>query len=320
MRLRVGVIGLGRRWRRYRPILARLRDHIEVRTVCDQVARRAEIEARRLRSTASAGPVELLERGDVEAVLLLDTQWFGLWPLERACVTKKPVFCALTPDSDGAHADALYQQIQDSGLPVFVPLGPVLAPAATQLRELLTHRLGRARLVRADWAVAPSRTGPPRDLLHSPAALPLLIGCAWLMDDVPRSVWTVGGEGASFVSVVLQFGGERLAQLTLWTAEAGRTPGRFEVVAEAGTALAELPRQLRWRDDEGQHGQRLPPRPAEQNGLERFLLALRSGQPLRPSFQDAYQALTWLRAAARSRTEGQRIALGSQVEQAAPVP
>ncbi len=145
MRLRVGVIGLGRRWRRYRPILARLRDHIEVRTVCDQVARRAEIEARRLRCTASAGPVELLERGDVEAALLLDPQWFGLWPLEHACRAKKPVFCALSPDSDDAHADALHQQIQESGLPVFLALGPVLAPATMHLRELLTHRLGRAQ-------------------------------------------------------------------------------------------------------------------------------------------------------------------------------
>jgi predicted dehydrogenase len=311
MRLRVGVIGLGRRWRRYRPILDRLRDHVEVRTVCDQVARRAEVEARRLRCSTSAGPVELLERGDVEAVLLLDAQWFGLWPLEHACRAKKSVFCALTPGSDDAHADALHQQIQDSGLPVFVALGPLLAPAATQLRDLLTHRLGRARLVRADWAVPPARTGPPRDLLHSPAVLPLLAGCAWLMDDTPRGVWTIGGEGASFVSVVVQFGGERLAQLNLWTAEAGRTPGRFEVVAEAGTATAELPRQLRWRDADGQHGQRLPPRSAGQNGLERFVLALRSGQPLRPSFQDAYQALTWLRAAERSRTEGQRISFGA---------
>lgn len=319
MRLRVGVIGLGRRWRRYRPILARLRDHIEVRTVCDQLARRAEIGARRLRCTASAGPVELLERGDVEAALLLDPQWFGLWPLEHACRAKKPVFCALSPDSDDAHADALHQQIQESGLPVFLALGPVLAPATMHLRELLTHRLGRARLVRADWAVTPARTGPPRDLLQSPAVLPLLAGCAWLMDDVPRSVWTIDGEGGSFVSVIVQFGGDRLAQLTLWTAEAGRTPGRFEVVAEAGTATAELPRHLRWRDNDGQHGQRLPPRSAEQNGLERFVLALRSGQPLRPSFQDAYQALTWLRAAVRSRTEGQRIVLGSQVEQVAPI-
>jgi predicted dehydrogenase len=309
MRLRVGVIGLGRRWRRYRPILVRLHEHIEVRAVYDQIARRAEVEARQLHCSPVAGPVELLERSDIEAVLLLDPQWFGLWPLERACQAKKPVFCALTPDGDEAHADALYQQIQGSGLPVLVALGSLLAPAATCLRELLTHRLGQPRLVRADWGVPAARTNPPRDLLRGPAMLPLLAGCAWLLDDTPRSVWTIDGEGASFVTVVLQFGGGRLAQLTLWTAAAGQSPGRFEVVAEAGTATAELPWQLRWRDADGQHAQRLPSRSPEQAGLERFILALRSGQPLRPGFEDAYRALTWLHAAARSRAEARRIAL-----------
>ncbi|HEY7423769.1 MAG TPA: Gfo/Idh/MocA family oxidoreductase [Gemmataceae bacterium] len=304
MRLRVGVIGLGRRWRRYRPILMKLRDHVEVRAVHDQIVRRAESEARRLHCTATMGPVELLDRPDVEAVLLCDDQWFGLWPLEHLCRTNKPVFCALSPADDDAHADALRQRIQESGLPVFMALGPLLTPATRFLRQLLTHRLGAARLVRADWSMPLAR-----DLLNSPAVLPLLAGCAWLLDDRPRSVWTIDGEDASFVTLVLRFGGERLVQVTLWTATAGRTPGRFEVVAESGTATAELPRHLRWRDADGQHGQRLPPRSAEQSGLEHFILALRAGQPLRPSFEDAYQALTWLRAAVRSRTEGRRIEL-----------
>jgi predicted dehydrogenase len=307
MRLRVGVIGLGRRWRRYRPLLTRLREHVEVRAVCDQVARRAEAEARSLRCTAAAGPVELLERADVEAVLLLDPQWYGLFPLEHACRTNKPVLCALSPADDETHADALLQQIQQRNLPVLMGLSPLLAPATLYLRELLTHRLGQARLVRADWGV-PLRAGAGSDLLNNFVVLPLLAGCAWLLDDAPRSVWTIDGDGAAFVTLVLRFGGDRLAQLTLWTA-ARRSPGRFEVVAEAGTATAELPRQLRWRDDDGQHAQRLPPRSPEQSGLERFILALRSGQPMRPSFAAAHRALTWLHAARRSREEKQAIAL-----------
>jgi predicted dehydrogenase len=309
MRLRVGVMGLGRRWRRYRPILTRLREHVEVRAVCDQIARRAEAEARRLHCTVAAGPVELLERGDVEAVLLLDPQWYGLFALERACQTNKPIFCAPSLDSDEVHADALRQRIHDAGLPVFMALAPLLAPATIYLHELLKQRLGPARLVRADWGVAPPHAGPARDLLSNPAVLPLLAGCASLLEATPQSVWTIDGERASFVTVVMQFGAERLAQVTLWVAEAGRAPGRFQVIAEAGTATAELPRQLRWRDADGQNAQRLPSRSPEQNGLERFLVALRSGPPPRPSFEDAYQALVWLRAALRSRTEGQRIVL-----------
>ena len=68
-RLRVGVIGLGRRWRRYRHALEALRKRVAVRAVCYQVARRAEDEARRLGCAAAAGPADLLERDDVDAAL-----------------------------------------------------------------------------------------------------------------------------------------------------------------------------------------------------------------------------------------------------------
>lgn len=307
MRLRVGVIGLGRCWRRYRPLLARLREYVEVRAVCDQIAHRAEIESRQFDCAAAAGPVELLERPDVEAVLLLDGQWYGLWPLEHACRINKPILCASSPVEDEAHAEALHRGIQASGLPVLMAMPPLLAPAVRQLRELQTHRLGQARLVRADWSAPPREPGG--DLLGDPMVLPLLAGCAWLLDDVPRSVWAVDGDNASFVTLVLRFGCDRLAQVNLWTATEGRTPPRFEVVAESGTATAELPRQLRWRDADGQHAQRLPPRSAEHSSLERFILALRAGQPLRPSFEDAYQALTWLRAAVQSRSERKCVLL-----------
>jgi predicted dehydrogenase len=307
MRLRVGVIGLGRCWRRYRRLLARLRDHVEVRAVCDQIAHRAEIEARQFDCAAAAGPVELLERPDVQAVLLLDAQWYGLWPLEHACRINKPILCTSSLVSDEAHADTLYESIQSRGLPVLMTLPTFLTPATRHLRELLTHRLGQARLVRVDWSMRPSPSGG--DLLGNATVLPLLAACAWLLDDVPRSIWTLDGDSAAFVTLVLRFGSDRLAQVNLWTAAAGRASPRFEVVAEAGTATAELPRQLRWRDADGQHAQRLPPRSVELSSLERFIVALRDKQPLRPSFEDAYQALTWLRAAVRSRSEGTCIAL-----------
>jgi predicted dehydrogenase len=307
MRLRLGVIGLGRRWRRYRRLLARLRNHVEVRAVCDQIAHRAENEARQFDCTAAAGPVELLERPDIEAVLLLDAQWYGLWPLEHACRINKPILCTSSLVNEEAHSDALKQSIQSSGLPVLMVLPLLLAPATRHLRELLTHRLGQARLVRADWSAG--QLPPGSDLLGNAAVLPLLAACSWLLDDVPRSVWTVDGDRSGFVTLILRFGGDRLAQVNLWTTLAGRTPPRFEVVAESGTAMVDLPRHLRWRDAEGQHAQHLSPRSLELSSLERFILALRDGQPLRPNFEDAHQALTWLRAAIRSRNEGACIAL-----------
>jgi predicted dehydrogenase len=301
-RLRVGVIGLGRRWRRYRAVLGGLRKHLAVRAVYDQVLRRAEEEARRLGCPAAAGPVDLLDREDVDAVLLLDAQWFGLWPLERACAAGKPVFCA-TPLAREARADDLRRQVEASQLPVLMALAPAAAPAVDGLRELLDGRLGAAHFARADRA-APSAAG-----LRSPAVLSLLHGCALLLGDAPVSVWAGAGDVRGFASLVLEFGAGRVAQLTLWERPLGGAGCRFQVEAERGSAAAELPRRLRWRDAEGRHARQLAGGAAEARLLEGFVEALRTGRPPRPSFEDAYRALTWWRAALRSQSEGRRVVL-----------
>src|SRR5207237_4199630 len=95
--LRVGVIGLGPRWqRRYKPALLALRRMYEVRVLFDQIPQQATREARRLGCDAVTGITSLLESDDVDAVLLLDSQWFRLWPIEQACRCGKPVFCGVS--------------------------------------------------------------------------------------------------------------------------------------------------------------------------------------------------------------------------------
>src|SRR5262245_53517333 len=95
--LRVGVIGLGNRWqKRFKPALLALRRLYEIRAVCDQVPQEATRESRRLGCDAVTGITTLLESDDVDAVLLLDAQWFRLWPVEQACRFGKPVFCGLS--------------------------------------------------------------------------------------------------------------------------------------------------------------------------------------------------------------------------------
>jgi predicted dehydrogenase len=302
-RLRVGIIGLGRRWLRYRQALAGLRRQLAVRALCDLVAHRAEAEARRLGCAAAAGPVDLIDRHDVDAVLLLDAQWYGLWPLERACRVGKPFFCGTSLARDDSHADALRSQVRAAGLPVLMVLPAAVAPATQRLRELLAGPLGPARLVRAHRRAPGTGVSP----LHSPALLPLLHACADLLGDRPASVWAGAGEG--FATLFLEFGAGRSAQLTLWTAPVPGTACRLEAVAEKGTGVAVLPRWVGWRDAAGRHRQHLGRGAPEQALLERFVQALRTGQPPRPSFDDAYQALAWRRAALRSQAEGRLIPL-----------
>src|SRR5437868_3285519 len=93
-RLGIGVVGLGRRWPRYRQALAALRREARVVAVYDPAQARAREEARQLGCDAATGVIELLERDDVEAVLTLGGAWFGLWPVERTCRLGKPVLCA----------------------------------------------------------------------------------------------------------------------------------------------------------------------------------------------------------------------------------
>src|SRR3954454_21303410 len=92
VRLRVGVIGLGRLWEtRHKPALLRMRDRFQVTAVHDQVLRRAEIEAGQLGCAASEGITALIERPDVDVVYVLTPQWFGLFPIHVACTYRKPV-------------------------------------------------------------------------------------------------------------------------------------------------------------------------------------------------------------------------------------
>jgi predicted dehydrogenase len=301
--LRIGIIGLGQRWQRYRQALAELRRHLVVRALCDQVAHRAEEQARQLGCAAAAGPVDLLDRSDVDAVLLLDAQWYGLWLLERACRVGKPFFCGPSLVHDDHHADALKAQVQAARLPVLMALPAAAAPATQRLRELLADPLGPPCLVRADHSF-PRAAVPPLD---SPAVLPLLHTCAALLGGSPVSIWAAGAEG--FATLVLEFGAGRHAQVTLRTIPFPGRAWRLEAVAARGTGVAVLPGRVYWRDAAGRHLQHVTRPTPERTLLERFVRALRTGQAPRPGFDDAYQALTWRRAALRSQAEGRLIPL-----------
>jgi predicted dehydrogenase len=305
MRLRVGVIGLGRRWRCYRRALEALRKRVTVRAICDPVARRAEAEARRLGCAAAAGPVDLLERDDVDAALLLGRQWFGLWPLEHACRVGKPVLCAVPPTADEAHAEDLRRRVADAKLPVMAAGALDIAPAVGRLGELLAGPLGAARLIRVSAALPAGG----RAALPSPALLPLLHLCARLLGEGPAGVLaTDAGASGGWGSATLDFPAGRAAQVTLWRAPPGTAAGcRVEVVAERGTATAEMPDRLSWRDEAGRHLLRLRGPSGEAALLGQFLDALRAGQAPRPDFEAACRALAWRRATLQSHAEGRRV-------------
>jgi predicted dehydrogenase len=319
--VRVGILGLGRRWqKRYKPALRALRHRFSIRVLCDQVHQRATVEAKRLGCQVAAGPTQLLEREDVDAVLLLDSQWFGLWPLARACQASKPVFCCGSLEADEAHADLLCRQVKESRLPVVMEMVPRFAPVTPRLRELFETVLGKPRLLLCEVLRAPripSRVRPaglpqpsPVAQLLGGAGVNLLDWCAGLFQGEPLTVTAKSLQAIGFSNILWQFSAERGLQITRRPFAIRRPAVRLEVVAERGLASLELPYRISWFTNEGSHSQEFQSqRSLAELQLEHFLDVISGRAPKESTLDDAQRALRWLRAASRSREEGRTLSL-----------
>jgi predicted dehydrogenase len=296
-RLGVGIVGLGPRWQRYGPALARLQRTYAIRAIFDPIVRRAEAVARQAGAAVTAGTLELIERADVQAVLLLEQHWFGLWPVERACALRKPVFSAVPLMADAEHAERLRAEVTAAGQPVLMAHPLACAPALDRLRQLLAGPLGPARLVRAEAQVRSGEAGAAA-LLQSPAAAALAAACTELVGAAAGDVALAGAAGG-LTTAFFDLGDGRAVQINLCAAPAGGRPYRIEVAAAHGTAWALPPARLGWRDAAGEHAQRWPRSPVEDGLLLRFAQAVETGQPAEPGIEEAWQALSWLRTAQR---------------------
>ncbi len=289
-RLRIGVVGLGRRWvTRYRPALTALRDRFVVRSVTDPCPRRAAAAAQEMHCPAAPGVLALLDE-DLDAVLLLGRPWYRLWPLEQACRLGRPVYLGTSLASDDGRADAVVQQVRVANLPVMAELLLRLAPATGRLRGLLP-KLGPLRSV---ICLAERRGRGPETAQAT--GLALFDWCAGFFDRPPTAVQRFGDPVAGHAGWVLDFGGP-VAQIATWPGRCGLI--RVRLVGERGTAEAVFPRRVRWQLGRTRHAVNLPGPPLVRLGLEQFHAAIIAGRHPAPSLDDAFQALTRLRAARR---------------------
>jgi predicted dehydrogenase len=300
-RLGVGIIGLGRCWRRrFEPALRALADLFAVSAVCDQIAQVAAAESARLGCPSSAGPAELIERDDVAAVLVLDLGWQRLWPVGRAARAGKPVFCRPPLEDDAEHADALARRVHEAGVPVMMAARAGFGPAALRLAEFQRERLGPARLLLCESASR--RPGAVES--GTLAWLLSLLGAA------PVAVTGSGTDAAGLAAITLEAAGGRALHLTRWHDPGARPRLRLRLVGERGQALVASPRRLSWADADGAHALLLPRgRPAEELMLRCFHGVATGGQAPWPSLGDAQRALACLRAAAQGRAEGRPVPL-----------
>jgi predicted dehydrogenase len=265
-------------------------------------------EGRRLGCAAVAGPTELIERHDTEAVLLLDRQWFRLWPLEAACQKAKPTFCCDTLERDDANADALYRWVQGSALPVMMVLPLRYTPAVAKLQELLEERAARPRLVVCSMTTScdkrPSNQEPDRAAGLWPGLLTRLDWCASLLPGAPTRILAAGLPGGGLVSVLMDYGDGRAVQLNRSCAPGLAPACRVDVLTDRGTAVVRLPNRVRWTDAQGEVRPRIENHgPLAQTLLEQFHQAVTEGRPPFPDLGHAYRLLVWWRLARRSYRE-----------------
>jgi hypothetical protein len=286
-RLRVGIIGLGRRWRRaWLPALATLGKQYEVCVVHDPSPERTAREAGLLECRPAPSASDLVADATVEAVIVADPPWYRLWPVELALAAGKPVLLGGSAALADPRLDALADATIDRNLPVLAPLWLADSPAMLRLRDLLAGQFGPVHLVIGQCA-RPG-TGVPTTAPDS-GWVQMAAACATLL----------GPAGASELARALSTpDGGPTVRLLAWREPGRQRAGvRLRVVAERGAATATLPSRLAWSDPAGQHVWRAPPGwSAALVLLERFRRACREGAAAEPGLDFARRVLRCLPA------------------------
>src|SRR5262245_50637770 len=188
MKIRVGVVGIGPLWEsRHLPALRALSDRFEVAALCDPVQHRAEQAARQLGASVHDGFRALTSRSDIDAVLLLSSQWFGPLPIYAACDAGKGVYCAAAMELKDDEAAVLRDRVRESGIAFMAEFPCRLSPATLRLKELIATRLGSPRILfcnRRRTAEAATDAGTRCEL----DMVELIDWCRYVVDAEPSSV------------------------------------------------------------------------------------------------------------------------------------
>ncbi len=331
MRLRVGVVGLGGAWRdRHRPALMALSDRFDVRAVCAEVAVRAEQVASEFGACPVDGFRALTKREDIDAVLVLAPEWYGLLPVLAACESGKAVYCAAALDMETERAEEIKLRVERSGVAFMAEFPRRHAPATLRLKELIATRLGQPRLLfcheRQRAAKGNNVCGrrPQKPALRS--LMESVDWCRYVVGDEPTSVVGIhhqmGSNGVDDYDMLSldfspphQVGTGPLAQISYsrylradWhEAVSFRPPAEMQVCCQNGVAFVDLPSTITWFDEAGRHHESLGgERPVGEQLLMHFHRAVTSLVRKTGDLEDAYRALHVVLASECSIRSGRR--------------
>lgn len=290
MKLRVGLVGLGDQWElRHAPALRALSDRFEIKAVCSEVAQRSHRVACEFGADAMDGFRALLQRDDIDALLLLSPEWYGALPIQAACDAGKAIYSTTSIDLTPEQAVEVRRDIRESKVPFMAELPLRYAPATMRLKELIATRLGKPRLLFCHRRLPlEGQSDRLRRGKHCPLVwrnmMELVDWCRYIVGADPASiVSSAHGNQKGDVETYYQMASldfrpcqaspdspnqspiRPLAQLSVghyipqqWTdALSFRRPAALQVCCEKGLAFIDLPSSLVWFDDAGQHTESL---------------------------------------------------------------
>jgi len=337
MRLRLGLVGLGDAWeKRHRPALRALADRLEVRAVCDPVARRAEMTASQFGATPVDGFEALVRREDVDALLILSAGWFGPLPVLAACEAGKAVYLGSGWDLKSDDARKIKRRVEELGIACMTELPRRQSPATVRLKELMATALGAARLLFCHQRLPLSTKGPtspkragPRSMLRE--LVELVDWCRYVVGSEPR--WVTGmtrhragdGREEDYRMMSLDFsegdkpGTGPAAQISCgryvpaeWAEAVTYRPlAAMQISCDRGIAFVDLPASLVWFDAAGRHQESLEnERPVGEQLLAQFHRIATGACPNHaPGLDDVHRALSIVEQAGKSHRKGRRTAL-----------
>ncbi len=332
MRLRVGLIGQGSDWTtRYQPALRSMTDRFDIRGVYGSVSVLADHVAREFGAKREDSFRSMMLRSDIDAVMILESDWYGLVPLMAACEHRKAVYCGSNINLDPAMAAQLRDRVEESGIAFMMELPRRFAPATLRLKELLATRLGKPRLLfchRRLQAEFPDIRGGKVVAQRSQHELVELIDwCRYLVGREPSWVQAIRHPSRSELTqsdyqiLSLGFGDPEteldavLAQISCgayipagWQeAIAYRPPAAVQVCCDKGMAFVDLPSTLIWFDDAGRHQEVLDTELSVGHQLlTQFHRVVTSLVRKIGDLDDTYRALRILSSAQKSMETAQR--------------
>ena len=336
MKLRIGLIGLGGAWQsRHRAALRMQQDRFDVRAVFSTISKLAENGAAEFQADPMDGYRALVDRCDIDAVMILERSWLGWLPLLAACEAGKAVYWAGDFDFDPVRDRNVHQAIEESGVAFMAEFPRRFAPATLRMKELIATRLGPPRLVFCHCRMQVPSNGSkrtdecPRGDSFSPVEQELVELVDWtryIVDRDPASMNCTmhhGQHSVDYQCLSLDFeAGQNSPPVTAqvscgnyipsaWAEAVNfRPPAAMQVCCERGVAFIDLPSTITWFDDAGRHLESLDTEsPVGEQLLTQFHRSVTSLVRDLGSLNDVYHSTKILAAARKSVADGTRIQL-----------